>query len=302
MKHSLKLIGSVAVLALVLASCSNSAKSEAGNALLFDGEMNQMSKPAPMAKVKAEFGVAQQQDAFSVNANSSYTEQDRKTKKLIHQASIDIETKDLAKSEKALVERVNTLGGYVDSNNTEKSSAWFNVRIPEAKLDEFLGSIGDLGSLLRKSLSVTDVTRQFVDLDSRIASKKVLKERLESYLKQAKNITDLLEIEKSLNEVTSDLESIETQMRTLSNEIDFATINLSFSLPPSPISDDFPPSIGEGFAAFGRFIIGFFYNLFFFVLGFVIIAVPLGFIAFIVWKFLFSKKSGCLRKMFTKKE
>lgn len=299
MKHSLKLIISVAVTALVLASCSNSAKSEAP---LFDGEMNQMNNPAPVAKMKAEFGVEQQQDAFSVNANSSYTEQDRKTKKLIHQASIDIETKNLAKSEMSLVERVNALGGYVDSNSTEKSSAWFTVRIPEDKLDEFLGSIGDLGLLIRKSLSVTDVTRQFVDLDSRIASKKVLKERLESYLKQAKNITDLLEIEKSLNEVTSDLESIETQMRTLSNEIDFATINMSFSLPPSPISDDFPPSIGEGFAAFGRFIIGFFYNLFFFLLGFFIIALPLGLIAFVVWKFLFSKKSGFVRKMFTKKE
>ena len=49
----------------------------------------------------------------------------------------------------------------------------------------------------------------------------------------------MLEIERQLNEVESELESIEGRMKRLTNQIEFSTISLNFTLPVGKTENGF---------------------------------------------------------------
>ena len=99
--------------------------------------------------------------------------------------------------------------------------------MPSAKLDDFIASVGDNSNITYRSENVTDVTLDYVDLESH---KKMLAEeqnRLLEFLKEAETIEDIITIEDRLTEVKYQLDSMESQIRTYDNKIDYSTVTLS---------------------------------------------------------------------------
>ena len=52
------------------------------------------------------------------------------------------------------------------------------LRVPQAKLDEFVNSVAELGNVVSRNESVEDVTLQYVDVKSHKESLQVEQERL----------------------------------------------------------------------------------------------------------------------------
>ena len=83
--------------------------------------------------------------------------------------------------------------------------------------------------MIRREESTQDVTLEYVDLESH---KKVLiteQGRLLELLEQAESIEDILVLEERLSQVRYELESMESQLRTYDNLIDYSTVYLSIS-------------------------------------------------------------------------
>lgn len=188
-----------------------------------------MSYEMPYAE---EAGALEQQ-------TSEVTEAAATERKLIKTVDISAETEQFDTLLPFLQAQVEKLGGYIEEisiydndsydyeNRVEKlRCANMTARVPKDGLDSFLAQVGEQSNVVRQSESVEDVTLRYVDLDSH---KRVLvseQERLIELLARAETVEDIITIEERLSEVRYQIESMESQLRTYDNKIDYSTVYL----------------------------------------------------------------------------
>lgn len=161
------------------------------------------------------------------------------TRKLITTANVDVETKEFDKLYSDIENYVKNAGGYLESINTYNGSRYYGqvverhanltVRIPADKLDAFLEEIGNAGNITNRSQNVEDITLTYVDLE---AHKKTLleeQERLNEFLREAETIEDIIYIEDRLSNIRYQLESMESQLRTYDNKVNYSTVYLNIN-------------------------------------------------------------------------
>lgn len=222
-------------------------------------------------------------------------------RKLIKTVDMHVETQQYDQLLAAIDEQVKDLGGYIENMNTYNGSAYYNrnpirnadmtIRIPKEKLDTFLNKVSDIGNVVRRTDDVKDVTLAYVDLQSHRDALRTEQTRLLELLEKAETVEDIITIEERLSNVRYQLESMESQLRTYDNQVDYSTVYLSIEeveiLTPvaeetvwQRISGGFVESldnVGEGFVEFG---IWFVVNLPYLVVWAVLITV---FVVILVW-------------------
>ena len=100
------------------------------------------------------------------------------------------------------------------------------VRIPAEQLAGFLAHVGENANVLSTSEQTQDVTLQYADTEAKITALKTEQTRLLELLAGANNLSEILEIEARLSDVTYELERFESQKRSYDNHIDYATVTL----------------------------------------------------------------------------
>lgn len=165
--------------------------------------------------------------------NSAYYD----NRKLIKTVNLDVETKEFDALLASVEEQVEYLGGYIESMNTYNGSRYtyadsarssnLTVRIPKDQLPGFLDAVSEAGNVISRSENVEDVTLSYMDMESRKKSLQTEQERLLALLEVADNLEDILTIEERLSTVRYQLESMESQLRTYDNKVDFSTVYMS---------------------------------------------------------------------------
>lgn len=152
-------------------------------------------------------------------------------RKLIKTVDMTIETENYDELIQKLYQKVETLGGYVENFSTQGTQNYrygnITARIPKANLDDFLETVEGSSNITYRHENVEDVTLNYVDLESH--KKMLLKEqeRLLEFLDEAETLEDIITIESRLTEVQYQIESMESQLRTYDNQIDYSTVYLS---------------------------------------------------------------------------
>ena len=213
-------------LCLLLTACGSSAPTEddglfyrAENAVAMDQiEMPFETTAAPLPEeLKTETGIA----------SPALT-----NRKLIKTVEIDAETEQYDALITALESKITALGGYMESRRTGtygKSRRWSNmtIRIPAENLSGFVAHVTAEANVLSTSEQTLDVTLQYSDTETKIAALKTEQARLMELLAGANNLSEILEIEARLSDVTYELERYESQKRGYDNQITYATVHLS---------------------------------------------------------------------------
>lgn len=162
-------------------------------------------------------------------------------RKLIRTVNMNVETKeqDYDRFLATLQEEVQSLGGYIENMDSYNGSAYgdyrssrnanLTLRIPKDCLDGFLNLVSDIANVVRRSESVDDVTLTYVDMASRRNALRTEQDRLLELLEQADSIEDILTIENRLSDVRYQLESMESRLRTIDNQVDYSTVYLYVS-------------------------------------------------------------------------
>jgi hypothetical protein len=115
-------------------------------------------------------------------------------------------------------------GGYL----VRREDRSIVIRVPAASYREVLDTIGKLGDVLHRSENVEDVTDQFFDLQVRVRNARVVRERLEQLLAQAKSVEEALMVERELARVTTEIERLEGRLKLLRELVAFSTITVEF--------------------------------------------------------------------------
>lgn len=167
---------------------------------------------------------------------SAYGSQAAADRKLIRTVDMDVETREYDNALAAIKNRVEELGGYIESMESYNGSSYYGynntrnanllLRIPEEQLNSFLDEVSNVCNVVRQSENVADVTLSYVDLESRREVLRAEQDRLLEFMGQAENMEDVIAIEQRLSEVQYELESMESQLRTYDNRISYGTVHL----------------------------------------------------------------------------
>ncbi|MCQ2583211.1 MAG: DUF4349 domain-containing protein [Treponema sp.] len=219
-------------------------------------------------------------------------------RKLIKTANMSLKVDNLDNAENQIQNWCSAYGGYIFSSNGWEQSRNYTIKVPVDKFDAALNSLNGVGSLISKSVSAEDVSDQYYDLESRLNTKTILLHRLEAYLKDAKNVEELISIERQINSVQSEVESMQGRMKRLRSQVDYSTIYIDIR---SPSVSNF-----EGWSPFkikmhelGESLGSFFSGLLVIVIGIIAFGIPLFLVGCLFYWLCFGKV-GLIRK-FVKK-
>jgi len=232
-----KVIPFLVMLFLILGACSNhDANSTAEQDLEQDSAVAESSEMefTESAEDRADSGTAAGDETETANEETEDTEEGDANRKVIYTANLDVETESYAELNDHIQSETARLGGYVveanmyrdmDNDHTEGEIV---VRIPQENFDDFIELI-ETGSskVLDHHVSGQDVTEEFIDLESRLKSKKAVEERLLEFMANAKKTEDLLAISDNLASVQEEIETITGRMNYLQDKTDLATVTIN---------------------------------------------------------------------------
>ena len=160
------------------------------------------------------------------------------SRKLIRNVSMDVETEEFDTLIPNLEAKTKALGGYIEDSYTyngrsynvyDTRNATLTIRIPSTALDDFLSAVSEQSNVTSKNETVTDVTLQYVDLESHKKALQAEQKRLLELMEQAESVEDIITIESRLSDVRYELESQESQLRAYDNQIQYSTVYLNIN-------------------------------------------------------------------------
>ena len=178
----------------------------------------------------ASFEMAQKKSMTTQTENQEGINVERK---LIKEGRVEFETGDITASRKLIFESIEKHKGYTSSDQEYKSigrvSNTIVIRVPAKNFDLLLNdATKGVTKFDSKNIEVKDVTEEFLDIHARLRTKKVLENRYLELLKKAKSVTEILEVEKQIGQLRSEIESIEGRLNYLKNKVSLSTLTMTF--------------------------------------------------------------------------
>lgn len=100
------------------------------------------------------------------------------------------------------------------------------VKVSPTRFDSINEQLKAVGEVKDISVSLEDVTQQYTDLDTRIKNREVELERLYALYNQTSNISDLLDVEREITRVETELELLKQQKQYLISRIERSSISI----------------------------------------------------------------------------
>ena len=152
---------------------------------------------------------------------------------LIRTVSMSAETLAIEKVKADVENQVRALGGYIENSsmsgtgkNNDLRTIYYTIRIPADQLDSLITTVGNSCIVLSSSENTSDVTLEYVDTKARVESLRVEYEQLMKLLGEAKDLDNIIILQNRLTEVRYQIESAESRIRVLENQVQYATLNL----------------------------------------------------------------------------
>ena len=158
--------------------------------------------------------------------------------------------------------------GFIASENESKGYDRLNynltIKVNPYHFDSFISEVVTGRLVESKWINSDDVTDRYYDLQARISNKKKLEERYQEILKKASSVKDILEVERNLNQVRGEIESLQGQFKLLQHKVAYSTLEVSFyELIPYELEQEARPgfwtrllnAVSAGWQGFQTFVI-----------------------------------------------
>lgn len=202
--------------------------SSAGGFLTMDSAVGDTENGYFEMKAEEEFADSAESGAVDSAALVS-------SRKLIRNASLEVQTKGFDAFLAQLEANAEKIGGYVEQSEVRGDNynyvsdryAYLVLRIPSTDFDEFIGGVSEIATVTSKEIGLQDVTSSYVDTESRIKALETEQESLLSLLKKAINVSEVIEIQDRLTQVRGELESYKAQLKLYDEQIAYSTVTVN---------------------------------------------------------------------------
>ncbi len=160
---------------------------------------------------------------------------------LIYRGDLTVRVADVAAAADRLTSLVTTAGGHIGSEKriagSTQAEASITVRVPAKQFHGVLEQIAKLGEEVSRGSNSEDVTEAVVDLDTRIAAQRASVESVRRMFTQAKQLSEVVMLERELNQRQAELASLERKKATLDDLVALSTISVSLVGPHTPLPE-----------------------------------------------------------------
>lgn len=213
-------------------------------------------------------------------------------RKIIKEGEIEFSTKDIAQTSAHISAVLQKVGGYISNENSNQFTGRVEhrmvLKVPADKFDWVIQQISEeAGRLERKAIELLDVSEEYIDVQARLKTKKELAARFSELLKKATKVDEMIQIEREMSTLQSEIESIQGRMNYLEDRVALSTLTVIFYAEKTPGSGFFTrlgESLTNGWDAFLLVVIGLVNLWVFILLGLVLL--------FFIRKWRAPKKKG----------
>lgn len=154
-------------------------------------------------------------------------------KKIIKTAELKLEVKDFRLYSNIIHNDSKRYGAYIasedQSESNEKKESTISIKVPVDQFENLLNVLpSDSDKIIEKKITSEDVTGEVVDTKSRLQAKEQMRLKYLEFLKQSKNIEDVLKVQAEINNIQEEMEAASGRINYLSHQSSFSTINVTF--------------------------------------------------------------------------
>jgi len=150
-----------------------------------------------------------------------------------YSASLELSVKDTDKTREMLLEYVKNYNGFI----VKETENYITSRIPSENMNNFISNSKTLGKTENETKTGIDITDQYRDNMLRLESLKTVRDRYLALLEKAISVNDILSIEKELERVNIELESLEGKIKHAELSVSYSNVTVRFKekAKPGPI-------------------------------------------------------------------
>jgi len=192
-------------------------------------------------------------------------------KKMIKTGTLKLEVKNFKTYSNNVHKTIKQFGGYIAQEeqtlSDEKTETVVCIKVPVEQFESMINQLpGDDDKVMERKITTEDVTGEVVDTRSRLEAKKQMRIKYLEFLKQSKNMEEVLQVQNGINGIQEELESATGRIASLSHQALYSTINLTFYQPvngfkPSDGSPSFFTRLSSAFKTGGSWIADLFVGL-----------------------------------------
>jgi len=169
----------------------------------------------------------------SLPTSTTYVDWD---KKIIKKATLRLEIKDFKNYNSYVNKVTKQYGSYITQEaqdfSIEKLETTITIKVPVAQFESLMNSLpAENTKVLEKRINAEDVGGEIADTRSRLETKKQMRLKYLDFLKQSKNISEVLQVQNEINDIQEEIESATGRMNYLSHQTAYSTVDLSFYEP-----------------------------------------------------------------------
>ena len=158
--------------------------------------------------------------------------------KIIQSGELVIETLTFEESVKKLTAYVESIKGFIQSEDVQGKgtnytkepilrTGSFVFRVPSNKFSPFFTKAGDFGAIRNQLRHGEDISDQYSDTETKLATLKIREERLQSLMKKAIKLADIIQIERELQTVAYEIDSLTGSLKKWDSLVSFSTISVT---------------------------------------------------------------------------
>ena len=156
-------------------------------------------------------------------------------RKLIVTSTIEIQTKRFDITISDINNACVIAGGFIESSTVqgkrlgddEPRIATYAFRVPSDKLDSFKTAVKKTGNVITDNVTSQDVTGDYIDTQGRLTTAMAHRDSLLKFASNTTNVADLIELEKEISTVQTEIESLSTNIQKWDSLVALSTVNVT---------------------------------------------------------------------------
>ncbi len=164
---------------------------------------------------------------------------------LIRSGDVNLKIADYDTFYTAIESLINQTGGYIESSYTGMTPYYENnkfigdqlmgsvvLRIPSDQFELAFETVKTMGVLQSGQQNVQDVTTQISDLKATLSNLKARETSLRDLMGKAKNVTEVMEVERELSSVRTQIDQLESSLKGQQQQVSLSTLNINVQVSP----------------------------------------------------------------------
>ncbi|MGB0983864.1 MAG: DUF4349 domain-containing protein [Saprospiraceae bacterium] len=195
-----------------LMSCSSTQKSSAYPQLDYNDKYNRTESSEINLKTIPD-------DVITKKTN-------QRTRKMIYQAQLTFEVDSISSSKTQTEQIMKAHQGYL----LQSSNYSMQIRVPANDLKNVLADLKKMGKVTYENIQGQDITDSYYDIKLRLDNAEKTRNRYLELLGQAKNVSEILKVEKELERLNEKIESYKGSMKSYNQQIEYSLVTISFQV------------------------------------------------------------------------